>query len=115
VISVPFDSSDGELAGAMRTVLAASQSGIPTPSSYEGLLTPVLERAGVRSERAFNKNARAVQITEKADGSVEYLPMKRDGAGWTFMPEVAATVSGATDEVLAEQLRHALEASVPRP
>jgi hypothetical protein len=115
VIKLPIDSSDNELADAIRTVLSASVVGIPTPASYRGLLKPVLDVAGVRSERAFNKNAGAVQLTEEADGSIAFGPLRRDGAGWSPISEAVSTVSDATDEDLARLLRLAIEASCPRP
>lgn len=68
--------------------LNASQEGVPHPTNWNGLLTPLLELAGVKSWATFMRNAKCLTL-EAEGGRLKIIPQRNLGPkeGYESLPE----------------------------
>jgi hypothetical protein len=78
--------NDASLGDAVCAALAGSRHGIPHPLTWTGLLTPLLDAAGVRTWNTFAKSASCVEIEEQ-DGHISVVPTRNLGPEEGFQPE----------------------------
>jgi hypothetical protein len=98
-----------DLGGAVRSALDRSRTDIPHPTSWTGLLDPLLELAGVKSWSTFAKSALCAEVEEEG-GLASVVPTDNLGASGGFQPDPSrATPSEASDlESLGAKVRHAV-------
>ena len=84
---------DPELVKLIDEALAHSLEGIPHPTSWKGVVKPLLKAAKARSYENFADDTRYVGIN-KDDGHVEFVPSKNGGRGNRFLhlPQKAVQV-----------------------
>lgn len=109
---LPTSTLDSELGAAVARRLEHSFVGVPHPTDFKALTTPILKAANVRSYTAFARSAELVSITER-DGPVTITPTKRDSprGGYTSMPDRAVTVASTEIERLGSVVRELLAES----
>ncbi|MFI9639122.1 hypothetical protein ACIG87_03505 [Micromonospora sp. NPDC051925] len=105
---------DRELGAAVRRMLDASRTGVPTPDLRGGpsAFAPVLDALGLRSFASYAKGTRHVDVEGDAD-AVLVSPTRNGGAREGFVGLTAHTVrlTDPGDEELGEALRAALDRS----
>ncbi|QDY07875.1 hypothetical protein FJK98_12435 [Micromonospora sp. HM134] len=104
---------DRELGAAMRRMLDASRTGVPTPDlRVASPLAPVLDALGARSYAIYAKGTRHVGVECDAD-VVLVSPTRNGGAreGFVELTEHTVRLTTPDDEELGEALRGALDRS----
>lgn len=76
---------------AILEAINASQDGVPHPTSWNGLINPLLELAGVRTWATFMKSAVCVGI-EFDDGRLKLIPNRNLGPKDGFEPVLPSMV-----------------------
>ncbi|MBL8546320.1 MAG: hypothetical protein JNL81_07635 [Hyphomonadaceae bacterium] len=99
-VQIVDEGNDIALAEALRSALEASQHGIPTPPPDDDLTISILEAAGVKTWRAFVRDATCVDA-KLSDGRVTLTPYRKvDRAGnYVPIPEKAQTIRLASEEL----------------
>ena len=101
-----------ELGKAVRRMLDASRSGVPTPDLRTGPspFAPVLSALGLRSYRTYAKDIRIIHIEQDGDNLV-VTPHHNGGPreGFVGIPEQAIGLTNPADEELGHALRTALD------
>ena len=94
-----FDTAtSAELGTGILEVLEGSLTGVPHPTRWQGLFSPVLELAGVKSWKTFSEGAQCVGM--KLDGNVLSLtPTEHEGHRYGFVPKEDATVEVEVGDV----------------
>jgi len=99
-VSVPLDAGPEALGEAVAEALAASVVGIPHPTSWAGLSKPRLDAAGSRSEAAFGRGARLVQVlldaTTMTVEATHNGGSKGDTKGFSELPASATKLPAST-------------------
>jgi hypothetical protein len=105
IASPPFLSTSGssaEIGTCAIEVLNASVEGTPHPTKWDGLFSPVLELAGVKTWRAFVKGTLLVGIEMEEDG-ITFTPHRNDGPKEGFLPlrdkEIALPAAASPAEI----------------
>jgi hypothetical protein len=108
-LKVEASANDVDLGGAVRGALDCSRTDIPHPTSWTGLLDPLLALAGVKSWSTFAKSALCAEVEEEG-GLASVVPTDNLGARGGFQPDPSrATPSEASDlESLGAKVRHAV-------
>lgn len=110
-IRLPSDCGDAAMGLAVMSALEASQSSVPHPTQWKGLVEPLLRAAGVRTWKAFAKSAVCVEVEER-DGQLALIPAVNLGSEEGFraneskkreiaIPSEHAVVGVTLREVLA--------------
>ncbi len=109
--------SDEVLGLSIRDALDASQDGVARPDDLRGLLKPLLEVAGMRSEAAFYAGARVMAV-ERDGATVSVVPERWDGRSRRsplFLPMEATMCDAPSSGDLGAAVREALNRAVPVP
>jgi hypothetical protein len=77
--SVHEDDGAAQLGLAIVAALDGSQSGVPHPSDWRGVLSPLLALSGVKSWATFRKSATCVEVEEEGV-RVGLVPARNLGA-----------------------------------
>lgn len=104
------ESIDNERLGAMvRDALAGSRSGLPHPSDWTSLLSPLLVQAKVRSWNIFFESATCTEVEEDR-GRTRVVPTKKHGGdgGFEAVLTRAVVVDGAATADVGAAVRSAL-------
>jgi len=111
-VLAPDRDDRAHLGSAVLHALEGSQEGIEHPTSWKGIIDPVLQLAGVKSWDAFAKSARCVEI-KFGTNRVSFLPTKNLGAKDGFEPLSAQIKSSSSEpEALGAALLSAFKAAV---
>jgi hypothetical protein len=96
------DGSPARKGEAAVEALRASQDGVPHPTNWNGLLTPLLELAGVKSWSTFMKGAKSLGLEVEGDG-LKMVPTRNLGPkeGFEAVPEQTVEIpfSSSPDQV----------------
>jgi hypothetical protein len=108
-IALEQDCEDLILGQAVRTALGCSREGVPHPVAWAGLLTPLLDAAGVKSWSTFARSASCAEI-EETDATIAIVPTRNLGAdeGFRAEPDRAMEVEVDAVAVLGERVRRVL-------
>jgi hypothetical protein len=107
LVMEPTDRNAGAL---IRSVLLASKTSVPHPTSWKDLTAPLLRAASVKSFDALVRGAKTVELY--FDGElVKYVPTRNAGPGQAFlhMPEKSLASPIQDEEVLGSTLSAAFE------
>ncbi|MEU5722779.1 hypothetical protein ABZ783_13250 [Micromonospora sp. NPDC047738] len=103
-----------DLGAAVRRMLAASRTGLPSPDLRGGPspFAPVLDALGLRSWTSYAKGTRHVDVEQDAD-AVLVSPTRNGGAreGFVGLAEHAVRLTDPGDAELGAALRAALDRS----
>ena len=103
-VTVSGEAPAHEKAAAISTVLDASTDSVSHPTSWTGVLQPLLDAAGVKNWKTFVRSAKSVGVECDGD-SIVFVPYANLGAasGFQRMPADAIRVSRSAppDEVEA--------------
>jgi hypothetical protein len=103
VAHAPFLTIGGEeltgLGQAMQECLLASREGVTHPSSWGGLLQPMLKLAGVKSYVAFARLSKCVTVLENDDRTVSLIPTRNGGSreGFVHLNDKTSTVENTLE------------------
>ena len=104
---IEIDVTSSAKGEAILQALHASQEGVPHPTNWAGILTPLLELAGVKSWATFMKNATYVGL--KSDGTqLKLIPYRNLGSKDGFEPVPTEAVD-LSCQATPEQIGIALE------
>jgi hypothetical protein len=106
-LSLPLVADDESLGAAVFRALAASKEQVPHPPSWKGLSAPRLVAAGLKSEAAFQTQARLVSISRDEE-SIVCEPSRNGGAkgprkGFNPIPQLSVAVHAASPSVIVAQ------------
>lgn len=111
VVRVPQTADDRALYEAVRGALDRSKTDIDRPADLSHLMDPVLEAAGVKSQRAFHQGARSVTIEEQDDGRIVVEPSRRHGTEFIHLRDLDITIDRPQPAELAAAIRRAVDNS----
>jgi|SRR3954470_13456944 hypothetical protein len=113
--NLPLDVASESLGSAALEALSLSGRTVPHPTSWEGLSTPRLKAAGVKSEKTFQTEALMVDLC-RDDTGIQITPTRNGGAvgdskGFDSLPEFKTSRPLNTD---AASLGEAIRSSFTR-
>ena len=87
---------------AVLEALLASRDSVPHPKEVDAVVRPLLKAAGVKSWRAFARDACACGVEAEGD-CLRFIPHRRLGSSATFVPiaekAFAVSVSSPPDKI----------------
>lgn len=113
-VSLPLDVDAKSLGTSVLHALEASGRTVPHPTSWRGLEAARLKAAGVKSERAFQLNARSVSV-DRAGDSLRIEPSRNGGTrgdtkGFAPLPELSTSLPlNSSVEAIGTAVRASLE------
>ena len=111
-IVLPSDASPAQIGQAIRTVLADGPDLVPHPTDWKSVLTPLLQRAGVRSWNAIQRSSKYCAVSASED-AIRIIPSRNGGTrgpdkGYSDIGEKAVSVQAdCSDQLLGEALLEA--------
>lgn len=98
-VSLPLESTDEKIGETILALLEQSVGVVPHPRDWAGISKPRLDAAGVRTESAFMKGAKLVDVG--LDGDMSLAPQHNGGArgelrGFSPIPEARMAISAAS-------------------
>ena len=107
-LAVPEGSDDSEVQRAIRAALDGSQTDVPHPQVWKGLLDPLLRLAGVKAWSTFSKGTSCIEVEEEGTRIV-LIPTRNLGPeeGFQVDPTKQITLNSTSAE-LGASVRHLL-------
>jgi hypothetical protein len=90
-LKLEVNATAAAIGDAVIQVIHASKSPVPHPSNWDDLPNPMLDLAGVKSWRAFEKGAKCCSL-EMENEELRLIPHRRLGPNRGFEPILNATV-----------------------